>query len=357
MDASFECVNMSERDWQEVTQTDDPVRLAMVGLGWWTVEKAIPAAKECELCTVAAVVSSSTEKAESVAADTEIDIALTYDDFQSGEASGQHDAVYVATPNHTHLEYAEAAAKHGKHVLCEKPMEVSSDRARQMERVCDEYGVTLMVGYRMQTEPIVRRTRELLAADIVGDITQIHSHISIRLLEINPDENQWKLDPEAGGGATFGNGIYPINTTRFLLNEDPLAVQATTWSPDEPFADVDEHASFQLRYPGGIVASCTASHNTYDVSHLRILGTAGEVILEPIYHPWEPRTIRIDSEDVQASVTVEDVNQMVEEFEYFAHCLLTGAEPAATGEHGRQDIRIIEAVHKAAASGETQTLD
>lgn len=344
--------DFTARDWQDLTRTEQPVRFAMVGLGWWTVEKAIPAAEESALCTPTVVVSGSTEKAESVVADSDVECAITYDEFENGAATDAYDAVYIATPNDTHLDFTAVAARHGKDVLCEKPMEVTGGRAQRMIDVCEDNDVTLMIAYRMQVEPVVRRARELLAADAVGTVTQIHSHISIRLLDVNPDTDQWKLDAEHGGGAMFGNGVYPLNTTRFLLDADPVAVQATAWSPDDPFANVDEHVAFQLEYPDDVVASCSASHNTFDVSHLKVLGTAGELTLEPIFHPWEPRTLTLTLDGVETSFTVEDVDQMVEEFEYFSECVLTGREPGPDGDHGRQDVEYVKRVHEAAERGD-----
>ena len=67
--------------------------------------------------------------------------------------SDAYDAVYIATPPAFHLEYAETADEHGKRVLCEKPMEVTVERAERMVRVCEDAGVRLMIAYRIQAEP------------------------------------------------------------------------------------------------------------------------------------------------------------------------------------------------------------
>lgn len=348
--------NVTRRDWQEVKETDVPIRFAMVGLGWWTIDEAIPAAAETVLCEPSVVVSGSPEKAEQVRAEHDLEAAITYEEFQEGEAEDAYDAVYIATPNDAHLAHVEAAAKNGKHVLCEKPMEVSTDRAQEMIDVCRTAGVTLMIAYRMHTEPVVRRAREIVQNGVLGDINHVHSHVSFKLLDMNPDTDQWKLNPEHGGGSMFGSGIYPLNTIRYLLDADPRAVNAIEWSPTEPFEAVDENTFFRLEFPDNIVAACSSSHNNYGVSNLRIVGTEGELNLDPIFHMWQPRKLRLAHDKMRTQFSVSEVNQMVEEFEYFAHCLLTDSRPYADGEHGLIDIEVINAVHESAETGEPQLL-
>jgi len=136
--------------------------------------------------------------------------------------------VYVATPNATHLEYVEAAAAQGKAVLCEKPLEATLDRARRLVAACREADAPLMVGYRMQTDPAVRRLRELIEAGVAGDVIHVHATMSQTMLgELDGEEDQWRLDPElSGGGALMDLGVYPLNTTRFALGADPVRVSA-----------------------------------------------------------------------------------------------------------------------------------
>ncbi|HKJ59631.1 MAG TPA: Gfo/Idh/MocA family oxidoreductase, partial [Halobacteriales archaeon] len=158
------------RDWQSAEADDGPVRLAMVGIGWWTRDQAIPAVEDSELCATTVAVSSSREKAEAVVDEAEtVTRGITYDEFEAGEATDAYDAVYVATPNALHLPYVRAAAEHGKDVLCEKPMEATVERAERMVERCDATGVQLMVGYRMHVEPAARRMRELVRDGFLGD--------------------------------------------------------------------------------------------------------------------------------------------------------------------------------------------
>lgn len=346
----------TDRDWQTVET--GTVRFAMIGLGWWTTEKAMPAVERSALCETTVVVSGSTERAERVAdAHGTVSTGLSYDEFHEGRGSEEYDAVYIATPNALHLEYAETAAGLGKAILCEKPMEATVERAERLVEACDP--VTLMVAYRMQTEPAVRRAHELVRSGFVGDVVGIHGQMTQRLLEMNPDPDQWRLDPElAGYGASVMDlGIYPLNTARFVLDADPTSVQASMHSTHDAFADVpDERASFRVEFSDGVSALCTASQNATQSSHLQVTGTEGELRLDPVFFPDQPRRLQVRRGDVDATLEFDQRSQMTEEFDYFADRLLSETDPHPDGEHGLVDMRAIEAIYEAAESDSTVSL-
>ncbi|XVH33424.1 D-xylose 1-dehydrogenase Gfo6 (plasmid) [Haloferacaceae archaeon DSL9] len=351
--------DFGRRDWQEITETDDPIRFAMVGLGWWTREQAIPAVASADLCEATVVVSGDTEKAESVADEVDsVRRALTYDEFHDGTASDAYDAVYVVTPNALHLPFVETAAELDKAILCEKPIEATIDRAERIVEVCDEHDVTLMVAYRMHTEPAVRRARELIEAGVIGDPVFVHGNMSEPILELVPDPNQWRLDEELSGGcAVMDIGVYSLNTSRYLLDADPLRISGAVASVQEEFSDVpDEHAAFRVDFPDHVFAVCTASQNAHMASHIRVTGSEGQLRIEPAFYPWDDRALTASRGGTTIDIAFEQVDQMEEEFEYFAHCLLAGEEPYADGEHGLIDIKALKAVYEADESGEVVSL-
>ena len=355
------------RDWQSAQPEDGPVRLAMVGIGWWTREQAIPAVEESDLCETTVAVSSSREKAGAVVdeADT-VERGITYDEFVEGEATDAYDGVYVATPNALHLPYAEAAADHGKDVLCEKPMEADAERAAAMVEAFDGADARLMVGYRMQTEPAIRRMRELLREGFLGEPAHVTGHMTQRLLSMFDDPDQWRLDPDLAGPGTSVTdlGIYPINTARFVLGADPVAVSATTHSSADAFDRVpDERASFEVEYEasdgGGaseagdrVLASFAASQNADRSSSFTVVGTEGEATMAPAFAMEADRSLAVSRGTTAAEFAFEPRDEMTEEFDYFADRILTGGEIVPDGEHGLVDVRTIEAIYEAAETGE-----
>nr|WP_255197705.1 D-xylose 1-dehydrogenase Gfo6 [Halorarius litoreus] len=344
-----------ERDWEtEPLERLEPMRFAVIGVGWFTRGRALPALEASEVCEPSVVVTSSEAKAERVASEVDGDArGITYDQFHEGVAADAYDAVYVVTPNALHLEYVETAADFGKHVLCEKPMERDSARAATLRETCADAGVELMVAYRMHTEPTVRRARELIEAGVVGEPMEVRGTMSQRLLDrINADPDQWRLDPElAGGGALFDIGLYPLNTARFLLDADPVAVTGRTRSSHDAFDEVDETVSFTVEFPDDVYASCFASHNARQSSCIYVTGTEGRVGVEPAFFQDQQRTLRVSRGGGRASVDVTAVDQMLEEFDYFAHQVRTGGPLYADGSHGLVDMHAMEAVYEADERG------
>ncbi|MFC7113806.1 D-xylose 1-dehydrogenase Gfo6 [Natronoarchaeum sp. GCM10025703] len=340
------------RDWQTIDpDTADPVRFAVIGIGWFTRERALPALLDSDSCTPTVTVSSTTEKAERVAGEfTTVERGISYDEFHDGAATDLYDAVYICTPNALHLTYTETAAKYGKAVLCEKPMERDAERSRTMIDVCEDAGVPLMIGYRMHTEPAVRRMREVIDAGLIGDPVEVYGSMSQRMLEhVNPDPEQWRLDEElAGGGALFDIGLYPLNTTRFVLGEDPVAATGRTRSSHGAFDEVDESVTCTLEFPNDVYATCAASHNARQSSTLRITGTDGYVAVEPAFFQNQTRALHVSRGDGRLSVELEKVDQMREEFDYFADRLRLDATIHPDGEHGLTDVETMEAIYRAA---------
>ncbi|GAB6878654.1 Gfo/Idh/MocA family oxidoreductase [Halorubrum gandharaense] len=348
--------SIEDRDWQESADDAGPVRFALVGLGGWTRNRAIPAIAESTFCETSVVVSRSAKKAERVArevSETETPTALSGDAFRDGAATDEYDAVYVCTPNAVHLPYGEAAADHGKAVLCEKPLEASLERAERLVAACGSADVPLMCAYRMQTEPLVRTARAAIREGLVGEPAQVHGHMTQPVLSFGgPD--QWRLDPNMAGYGTSVTdlGIYPLNTSRFLLDADPETVTAEFRGSHQAFADVpDERATFSLQFPNDVVAECAASQNLARSGELRVVGTEGTLTLSPAFFEDEHRELTLRRGNVDASVRTRHVDQMEAEFDYFADCLLAGREPAPDGEEALVDMRALDAIYAAAETG------
>jgi len=344
-----------DRDWassMDVPDGFEPVRFALLGLGSFTRDRVVPAMRESALATTTCLVSGSVEKAERVAEDADADHTLTYEEFHDGAAAAAYDAVYVCTPNALHFEAVETAADLGKAVLCEKPMAATVDGARAIVSACETAGVSLMIAYRLQTNPGTRWARALVRDGYVGDPVHCRGSMSQRLFEVRqPDRDQWRLRPELSGGAALIDlGIYPLNTARFLMDADPAAVQAIEHSPDPPFEGVDEHLSFEVQYDNDALLAATCSQNAYEEGHLHVTGTAGEVVLESAF--MGPVVVRVASDRGDARIEFDHVDEIFEEIEYFAACVLSGTTPHPDGEHGLVDVATIDACYRAAERGE-----
>ena len=361
MDLQRYLEDVTARDWQASDPGEDgPVRLAMVGLGWWVREKSIPAVAQSDFCETRVLVSRDTADARALAHETDAAVGISGEEYHDGVAIDEYDAVYVCTPNATHLPYVETAAELGKDVLCEKPMEASVDRAERMVDAVEGSDSRLMVAYRMHTEPAVRRVVDLLDDGLLGDPVAVHGHMSQPLLSMIPDPDQWRLDPDmAGPGASVTDiGLYPLNTARFVLGADPVSVTAQMHSADAAFGDVpDQHAAFTIRFDDGTQAACTASQHAAYTGHLRVVGTDGELVLEPVFlgQPEQTLTLHSDGRRLEVADGRRDVmrDEMTEEFDYFADRVLRDAPIHPDGDHALVDMRALEAIYDAAETGTT----
>ena len=344
----------TRRDWRTLdpAAVDDPVRVAVVGLGWFSREWALPGIRRSAYTEATVGVDIDAGAVDAVAGAHDL-VGLSPAEFHDGVAADEYDAVYVATPNAAHLEYVETAADLGKPILCEKPLEATVDRAERLVAACADADVPLMVGYRMQTDPAVRRTAELLGAGFAGDVVHVHATMSQTMLdELDGEADQWRLDPERSGGcALMDIGIYPLNTTRYVLGEDPVRVSGRTRSEHAAFEGVDEHASFRLEFPDDVHAHCTVSQNAQHASRLEITGTEGRLVLDPAFYEREDRGVRLERGGTATDVAFDQVHQPAEEFAYFGHHLLVGTPFHPDGEHALTDMRALSGIYESADAG------
>lgn len=330
------------------------LRFAIVGVGWWAKEYALPALVDGENTRPTVLVTSAPEK---VAGLTEtyptVEHAISYEAFADGVAADAYDAAYVCTPNGTHLEHVRTAAEQGTAVICEKPMEASVERAEAMVETVERKGTSLMIAYRMQTDPTVRRLRGLVRDGVFGDPVAVQSHMSQPMLEFFGDGG-WRLDTDlAGRGVSVTDlGVYPINTARFLLDADPVSVTADGGSEHEAFEAVpDEHASFELAMDDGTRVACSVSQNAQLSGWCNLVGTEGAFELSPAFYGNDEQSLKLSVGEEVHRIAYTPPDQMREEFVHFADRVLSGEPIAADGSHGLVDMRTIDAVYDAIESG------
>lgn len=356
MEIAETLADMGTRDW-ETASPDGTVRMAVIGLGGFASEHALPGIANGDYAETTVMVSGSAEKAERWAREWDARRGITYEEFHDGAATDDYDAVYVVTPNALHLDFVRSAAEHGKHVICEKPLEASHDRAEALVEACDAAGVKLMTAYRLQTEPAIRRVRDLVVDGIVGDLVSFHGEFAVRSLRGDRSPDHWRYDGDlAGGGAMLDIGVYPLNTGRFVLDRDPIAVAGTTASPDPVFADVDEHVAFQLEFSDGASGLCSATFNGQPGSFLEIVGVDGRVRVNDAFPPRQTRTVTVETSDGRASVQGPGVDELAEQFDYFAYHVLTDGDIEPDGTDGLIDMAVAAGVYESAETGDRVSL-
>lgn len=342
------------RDWDEAP--DGTLRMAVVGCGWQARAESLPAIATADYCEPAVVVSGSAEKRAELAGTYRV-TALDYEEYAAGEATDQYDAVYVSTPNRLHLPHVEIAARYGKAVICEKPLETTVERAERLVASCENAGVPLMTAYRMQAAPLVRRLREFVRGGGIGVPLRASGDFTYPALDGERGPDQWRLDAElAGGGALFDLGVYPLNTTGFLLDSNPVAVRGEARSTGEAFAEVEEHVDFSVTFED-FVGNFSASFSGNSTSRLTVQGSRGRIVVDPAFGAHENRDVTVDTDEGHVRVVGVGANETREEFDYFANAVLTGREIEPDGLDGLADVRAMIGALESAETGRTVRLD
>lgn len=339
---------------------DKRVGFAVIGLGRLTTEELLPAFGSTKKARVVALVSGSPEKASVLAAQYGVpaNAVYSYDQMDKLKDNPAIQCVYIVLPNSMHKEYTLRAAQAGKHVLCEKPMAISSDEARAMISGVKDAGKLLMIAYRCQYETYNRKLIDLARSGEQGPIRFIDA-VNVQNLGTG---DQWRLKKSmAGGGALPDIGIYCLNAARYLTGEEPEEVSGRIYSPggDARYREVEETVSFNLRFPSGILANCLASYGMHTSRYLHMhTPQAAAKLLDAFAYSGQQLQIgtRSGKAESQNELKLSAPNQFAAEIDHMAECIQAGKQPHTPGEEGLQDHILMEAIYKSASSGKPVSL-
>jgi predicted dehydrogenase len=250
-----------------------------------------------------------------------------------------------------HHDLTLRAARAGVHVLCEKPMAMTTADCEAMIRACQDANVLLMIAYRLHFEEATLRAIELVRGGDIGEPLFVSSVLGH---QARPGDIRTRAD--AGGGALFDMGIYCLNAARNIFGEEPIEVSAMASGGDERFRGVDATTAALLRFPGGRLAQFTASQGSADVDFFRVVGSKGELRVEPAFAYSHDIVHHLVVEGRTRTVLFSERDQFGPELASFARCIQEGTEPEPSGEEGLLDVRVLEAIARSAAKGRPVTL-
>ncbi|MBD2756560.1 Gfo/Idh/MocA family oxidoreductase [Spirosoma sp. BT704] len=330
------------------------VNIALCGLGRYAnvLKAGIAASNYCHL---AGIITGTPAKATQWM--TEFNIphknSYTYQTFDQIIHNPAIDLVYITLPNGLHKEFTLRAAKAGKHVIVEKPMAFTPQDCQQMIDACQQAGVQLAVGYRLHYDPHHIELKRLGQHKVFGQVRLIEASLGYRLAGIPPDD--WHLKKAlAGGGPLMNLGVYCVQSARYVLGEEPLAVTAQFGPVTMPdlFREVEENITWQLYFPSGAICTSSCTSNC-SIDRFYASADEGYFELEPAlsYGPFKGRSS-------QGAFDFPVVNQQAAQLDDIAqHILSKKALPShIAGEEGRRDMRVIEGIYRAATTGQKVNL-
>jgi predicted dehydrogenase len=319
---------------------------ALCGLGGLSANQIAPALRKTQYCRLTGIITDTPAKAADWKSQYNIPdrSVYTYDTMQRMADNPDIDVVYVVTPNALHLDNALAAAKAGKHVFCEKPMEISVERCQKMIDALKAARRLLGIAYRCQFEPHHLECIRLARDKEFGSLKVIDAYFGF-----NIEPSAWRLKRQlAGGGPLMDVGIYALQATRYLTGEEPVWVSGLTTKGDpQRFSEVEESVLWQARFPSGAVSHCGASYNAAPDGYFRALAEHGWFGLEPAFNYGGIRGMRSDGKSIEFAPT----DHFAVEMDDFAQCILEGKPTRVSGEEGLRDVRIMMAIYESARTG------
>ena len=321
--------------------------VALVGLGYYSSHELGPALRLTEFCQLAGVVTGDPAKGAKWAREYGFPESSVYgyDTMARMADNPAIDIVYVVTPNGLHAEHCIAAAKAGKHVICEKPMANTVAECDAIIAACQKAGVRLSVGYRLHFDPLHEELRRLVRTKEFGSFTRMKGKFAFRM-----GPPQWRAQKKlAGGGPLMDLGVYLIQESCMAAAEAaPVAVTARELPKKRPefFVDVEESLEFAMEFPGGERSECYTSYNDSGDS-FRAEAKDGWYEVGPAFGYRNLKAATRKGPVTAAPPASQQALQM----DGFAQCVLTGRPSIVPGEMGRRDLVVIEAIYAAAASG------
>jgi predicted dehydrogenase len=297
---------------------------------------------------ITAIVSGDPEKGAKLAAFHDIPHVLPYEGYDALLVSDQIDAVYIALPNSMHADYAIRAARAGKHVMVEKPLANSVAEAESMIAAARDGGVFLMTAYRLHNEPGTLAALDRIHSGAIGTPLIFQSVFSFQSKLGNH-----RLKAHHWGGPLQDVGVYCLNAARHVFGEEPIEALATCHQPrDDPrFDEVEATVAATLRFPSGGIAQFVASFGAASVDDYRVVGTIGDLALDPGFKFETATRMRLRLNGQTEEIAFPQVDHFGGQIAYFSDCILSGAPPEPDGEEGLADIRALLAIEEAALTG------
>jgi D-xylose 1-dehydrogenase (NADP+, D-xylono-1,5-lactone-forming) len=333
-----------------VARAVEPLRWGVLGPGLVATRAVMPAIQTSGTGRIVAVASRDPARAAAVAAD--FAVARAYSDYAALLADPTVEAVYLALPNHLHRPWTVAAARAGKHVLCEKPLALNAAEAAEMASACQAAGCLLMEAAMYRFHPRLRRLKALVADRALGEPRLLHAAFTFPLTA----EENYRLRPEMGGGALLDVGLYCVSAARWLAGQEPLAVHAAAeaWPPH----GVERQLAGLLEFAGGLYATIQCSFGAAEHQVLEVVGSSGVARAPRAFTAWrnEPAPLYWRGADGEERTETFEADPYALMVAHFAACVRGQASPAPDVREAVSTLAVLDALARAARSGIAERL-
>ena len=322
-------------------------------------ERLIGPLRDVSRSELLAVASRNHEKAQQYADHWKI--PRYHGSYEQLLADPDVDAVYISLPNGLHTKWTVQCADAGKHVLCEKPLALTTTEVDQIEQAARRNGVVIQEAAMMRYHPQTEYVRQLVNDNVIGSIRLLRG-IFTYVLD-NPQDV--RMDPAQGGGCLWDLGSYCIRFMRTVMQEEPAEVVASQIKNN---GGVDCSFAGQMRFPSGAHAQFFSSLETFAHVEADLLGTTGRMALTS---PWvnhldrdaHVHVIRHDGSpsrgnwddgmlnQAKESKTHTKLNAYADEVRSMIASILDGVDPVIPLSDSRQNTAVAVALFESAEKG------
>jgi predicted dehydrogenase len=294
--------------------------------------------KRSELIAVA-----SRDQATSEAYAKKWDIPRAFGSYEAMLSDPGINAVYISLPNHLHAEWSVKCAAYGKHVLCEKPLALSTMEVDQTIEAAKKYRVVIAEAFMYKHHPQTLKVLDLVKQRAIGDLLVVKGTFTFNL-----------IDPEMGGGCLWDVGCYPISFSRLVAAAEPIEVFG--WRKLGP-TGIDEVFAGQMRFGNGLLAQFESGFRTPYRTGMEIIGSTGSIRIERPFKPECDKPIGIFHGDRTESIRVPDQELYQGEIEDMENAALDGKPQRVPLEDSRKNVAVIKALLESAQTGRPVVLN
>ncbi|GGH85289.1 putative dehydrogenase [Pullulanibacillus pueri] len=281
------------------------IRWGVIGSAGIAKRSVIPGIQQSETGEVTAIASRTLEKAQQTA--KELNIPTAYGSYEELLEDPNIDSVYIPLPNHLHKEWTIRAAQAGKHVLCEKPLAINAEEAREMAEACDVAGVVFAEAFMYRYHPRYKMIREVIQSGEIGELRGLYANFTFNNAG---DMGNVRYKKEWGGGSLYDVGVYPISAARMLLEQEPQAATVHALF-SEAHGDVDMMAAGILEFNHGVALTFDCGMWAAGRNVLEVIGTEGRIEVPSAFvvHQDQQDNFIVTTKEGSREVEVPKLNQ------------------------------------------------
>jgi predicted dehydrogenase len=302
------------------------------------VRKVIPAMKQGQYCEMVGIASRNLAKAQAVA--EQLGFARAYASYEALLADPEIEAVYIPLPNHLHVPWSIKVLEAGKHVLCEKPIGLTSAEGQQLLDESKRHPqLKVMEAFMYRHHPQWQRAKKLVKEGGIGELCTIQTFFSY----FNDDPENIRNMAEIGGGGLMDIGCYCISLSRFIFDAEPERVIGIV--EYDPVFKTDRLASAMMDFGRG-TSTWTCATQVSDYQRVNIYGTEGRVEIEIPFNAPSDRPCKMWHQrgDEIEEIVLDIVDQYTIQGDLFSQAILNDAEVPTPLEDAVANMKVIEAI-------------